>query len=83
MKKSNLMSAREYRSTLTELGLGTPPNVEDAQALGDLIGVHERTVRKWYSGDRAISPHTARFLRLVRKLGIKRARQILDGDELS
>lgn len=52
------MTADEYREAIEELGLSQV-------AAAKLLGVDDRTSRRWASGDREIPPPAARFLRYL------------------
>jgi len=52
------MKANDYREVLASLGL------TQTQA-AHLLGVDERTSRRWANGERAVPPPAARFLRYL------------------
>ncbi len=52
------MTANDYREALARLEL------TQAQA-AHLLGVDERTSRRWANGERAVPPPAARFLRYL------------------
>lgn len=52
------MTADEYREAIEALGLSQV-------AAAKLLGVDDRTSRRWASGDREIPPPAARFLRYL------------------
>lgn len=56
------MTAEEYRDLIAALGLSQV----DASIL---LGVDERTSRRWASGEREIPAPVARFLRYLRAVG--------------
>jgi DNA-binding transcriptional regulator YiaG len=63
------MTDEEYRNAIAMLGLS---QTEAAR----LLGVDERTSRRWVSGEREIPPPAARFLRFLLATGITGARAI-------
>ena len=71
--KVNKMSAKEYQAAIDKLELSQ-------RRSGKLLGVNERSVRRWVEGSRPVPPFAARFLRYLiatRKSGEK-AIEILD-----
>ena len=52
------MTADQYRTTIEKLGLSQI-------AAAKLLGVDERTSRRWASGERDIPPPAVRFLRYL------------------
>ena len=52
------MTPNEYRETIEKLGLSQI-------AAARLLGVDERTSRRWASGERDIPPPAVRFLRYL------------------
>jgi DNA-binding transcriptional regulator YiaG len=68
------MTAEEYRDLIAALGLS-----QVAAAI--LLGVDERTSRRWASGEREIPPPVARFLRYLLATGTtgETAIKVLDG----
>jgi hypothetical protein len=67
------MTADEYRHTIAALGLSQV-------GASVLLGVDERTSRRWATGEREIPPPVSRFLRylLATKTSGDAAIQILD-----
>ena len=63
------MTDEEYRNAIAALGL---QQTEAAR----LLGVDERTSRRWASGEREIPPPAARFLRFLLAYGITGAKAI-------
>lgn len=68
------MNANDLTATLSALGL-------DHLGAARLLGVTDRAVRMWISGDRSVPPTAARFLRLlvVRQIAPDEAMAALDG----
>jgi len=56
------MTAEEYRNVIRALGLSQ-------LRASILLGVDERTSRRWASGEREIPPPAARFLRYLQLIG--------------
>lgn len=52
------MSPNEYRDALVQLGLSKV-------AAARLLGVDERTSRRWANGERDVPPPASRFLRYL------------------
>lgn len=67
------MTPDEYRSAIEKLGLS---QVEAAR----LLGVDERTSRRWACGERDVSPPAVRFLRYLIAIGKsgEKALRVLD-----
>jgi DNA-binding transcriptional regulator YiaG len=68
------VTADEYRSAIERLGLSQV-------AAAKLLGVDDRTSRRWASGERDVPPPAARFLRYLiatRKTG-DQAMRVLGG----
>jgi transcriptional regulator with XRE-family HTH domain len=63
------MTGDEYRNAIAALGL---QQTEAAR----LLGVDERTSRRWASGEREIPPPVARFLQLLLATGMTGAKAI-------
>jgi transcriptional regulator with XRE-family HTH domain len=57
------MTAEEYRAALTALGL-------TYAGAARLLGVDDRTSRRWANDERKVDPTVARFLRLLIAKGI-------------
>ncbi len=64
-----MMTAEEYRDAIAALGL-------TQVGASILLGVDERTSRRWASGERVIPPPAARFLRYLLATGTKGERAI-------
>lgn len=52
------MTADEYREAIAELGM-------TQVSASKLLGVDDRTSRRWAAGDREVPPPAARFLRYL------------------
>lgn len=68
------MTADEYRASIETLGLSQV-------AAAKLLGVDDRTSRRWATGERDVPPPAARFLRYLiatRKTG-EQAMKVLGG----
>ena len=68
------MTHTEFRDTLSALGL-------NKTRAARLLGVNERTPRRWAKGEQDIPPPVVRFLQLMiaLKLTPERVHKILDG----
>jgi DNA-binding transcriptional regulator YiaG len=58
------MTADECRETLQDLELS-------AYAAARLLGVNDRTVRRWIAGDLEVPPTAERFLRYIARTGAR------------
>jgi DNA-binding transcriptional regulator YiaG len=65
------MTPDEFRQALERLGL-------TQVGLSRLIGVEQRTARRWASGATPIPPSIAAMLRLIEHIGLTKVRALLE-----
>jgi DNA-binding transcriptional regulator YiaG len=61
--RADAMTDEEFQRTLAKLNLSTG-------ATARLMGVNERTVRRWWSGEAPVPPPIERFLRYLYRANI-------------
>ena len=61
--RADAMTEEEFQRTLGKLNLSTG-------ATARLMGVNERTVRRWWSGEAPVPPPVERFLRYLHRAKI-------------
>jgi DNA-binding transcriptional regulator YiaG len=61
--RKDVMTQEDFRATLAKLNLSTT-------ATSRLLGVNDRTVRRWWSGDAPVPAPAERFLRYLARVNI-------------